>query len=321
MAIAGQSLAATLYEQPVTILLKGDLGAGKTTFTQGFVKGLGYHGHVVSPTYALEQRYRTPRGELLHLDLYRLNANDAAGLLRESDDHPGIRCVEWPERTESPHTHDRIIEVDVTEREDGRRVVITFKDAPTPSEKDISAWRKKMMIQPHIAAHCDAVADFCDALAERMQQDGRVVRPLLLRRSAEIHDLLRFLDFRPGAAPAHVTVDPASQKVWDEIRKRYPNLKHEPACAAFLRENGYAAMADIVAVHGLVIPTPPRPTIEQQLLFYADKRVMETTVVSLQERFDDFLKRYAGGKSTKENSAWYEEVKTLETELFGKEVP
>lgn len=56
-----------------TWLLHGDLGSGKTTFTRGFVLGLGGDSyHVASPTYAIMHRYQYPNGWIHHLDLYRL---------------------------------------------------------------------------------------------------------------------------------------------------------------------------------------------------------------------------------------------------------
>lgn len=96
---AGRSLAHTLYSIPLTIRLCGAIGAGKTTFLQGFAAGLGILAGVRSPTFALEQRYRTLHfGELLHCDLHRLSKADAQSFLALTASHPGIRCVEWPER-------------------------------------------------------------------------------------------------------------------------------------------------------------------------------------------------------------------------------
>ena len=58
---------------PGTLLfLEGELGAGKTTFSQGLAQGLGFSGLVSSPTYALMQEYPTPQGLLLHVDAYRV---------------------------------------------------------------------------------------------------------------------------------------------------------------------------------------------------------------------------------------------------------
>src|SRR5258708_4332120 len=79
---AGKSLAQSLYPFPLTILLKGELGAGKTTFLQGFAARLGVQDTLTSPTFALEQTYKTSSGvNLLHLDLYRLSSAEAERLV------------------------------------------------------------------------------------------------------------------------------------------------------------------------------------------------------------------------------------------------
>lgn len=79
-------------------LLRGDLGAGKTTWTRGFVQGLGGDPEqVASPTYAVLHRYDTPRGRVFHLDLYRLGPEGAWGLGLEEELAAGDFLVaEWP---------------------------------------------------------------------------------------------------------------------------------------------------------------------------------------------------------------------------------
>ncbi len=82
------------------IYLTGDLGAGKTTLTRGFLRALGVEGAVRSPTYTLVEIYEMPRLTALHLDLYRLA--DPAELdnlgLREWARAGHLWLVEWPER-------------------------------------------------------------------------------------------------------------------------------------------------------------------------------------------------------------------------------
>ena len=85
------------------VFLRGELGAGKTTFSRGFLRGRGHKGSVKSPTYTLVEPYEAMRdGPVFHLDLYRLgNAHELTYL--GVDDYlsaQGILLIEWPERAE-----------------------------------------------------------------------------------------------------------------------------------------------------------------------------------------------------------------------------
>ena len=87
-----------------------------------------------------------------------------------------------------------------------------------------------------------------------------------------------------------------------------------------MEERGYGELSAVVAPHGFH-DTSPRVTIEQKLLFYADKRVMIDRVVSLEERFADFARRYGNGRMSDEARAWYEEVRKVECDLFVADPP
>ncbi len=97
-----------------TILLEGDLGAGKTTLVQGIGEGLGITDAIVSPTFTLINEYVEGRIPLYHLDLYRLSANEVIGLNLETywegiEMKPGIVAIEWAERM--PYKPDSYIDI------------------------------------------------------------------------------------------------------------------------------------------------------------------------------------------------------------------
>ncbi len=104
--IARQTAAEPLGKYAKVIALVGDLGAGKTTFTQGFLKELGVKRRIISPTFLIIRPYKlsTVNYHLaFHIDCYRLNKPKellALGL-RDLTREPGhIVLIEWPELVE-----------------------------------------------------------------------------------------------------------------------------------------------------------------------------------------------------------------------------
>lgn len=84
--------------QPGDVLtLTGDLGAGKTTFTQGLARGLGIDEPVSSPTFTIIKEYDSGRIPLYHMDIYRLGEQAAAEDLGYDDYFygEGVSVVEW----------------------------------------------------------------------------------------------------------------------------------------------------------------------------------------------------------------------------------
>lgn len=311
----GQSLASSFYTKGTTILLTGELGAGKTTFLQGFAKGLGIDQDICSPTYALEQRYKTNQwDELLHIDLYRLSNSGAQELIEGSDVHDGIRCIEWAERLETlpepPTISIHISEISPTERE----VNITFNDILLPTEDQIRNWQDEFRLPENVIAHCNKVGEVAEKMAIEFLKQGKVARPAALMRAGQLHDLFRFLDFHPGSSHLNIDITDEQQAHWGTMRSKYNEESHEPACAEFLRKNGFSAIATMIETHGM--KGDPPLTIEQKLLFYADKRVILDRVASLRERFDDFAIRYNKGKESAQSIKWLEQCEQIEKELF-----
>ena len=96
----GESIGRQI-KKGVSIALKGDLGAGKTTFVQGFARGLGISEeyYITSPTFNIVNEY--PAGDLMlcHLDLYRLGSVEELEYIGFDDlcDPTRVIIVEWPE--------------------------------------------------------------------------------------------------------------------------------------------------------------------------------------------------------------------------------
>ena len=106
------------------LLLKGNLGAGKTTFSQFLLKELGSSDEISSPTYSIVNEYDTPKGKVFHFDLYRLKSVEEAydfGI-EEYLDNGYLSIIEWPEiytdELEGYDFHEMII----TNTESGREI-------------------------------------------------------------------------------------------------------------------------------------------------------------------------------------------------------
>jgi tRNA threonylcarbamoyladenosine biosynthesis protein TsaE len=118
----GEALAGRLRAGDV-VTLSGDLGAGKTTFARGVLRGLGFQGDVASPTFPIVLAYEPPdlRLPLWHVDLYRIE--DPAELEELALDEAmgeSALLIEWPERLPQAWRHALQLRLDHDESGGGR---------------------------------------------------------------------------------------------------------------------------------------------------------------------------------------------------------
>jgi tRNA threonylcarbamoyladenosine biosynthesis protein TsaE len=124
----GRALAGMLVP-PKLVLLRGDLGAGKTTLVKGIAAAFGAaeEEDVTSPTFTLVHEYRSPRANLYHIDLYRIDTQrelETLGLDDLRADGNGILLIEWGEKF--PRLmRERDVEISLERRgENGRKIRI-----------------------------------------------------------------------------------------------------------------------------------------------------------------------------------------------------
>ena len=123
-----ETLGETLSQKltPGTILAyRGDLGAGKTAFTRGLARGLGYREPVTSPTYTIVNEYLGGRLPLFHFDMYRLRSSDDLFDIGWDDylDRGGICAVEWSENVADAMENAVFVTIEKL-GENARRIII-----------------------------------------------------------------------------------------------------------------------------------------------------------------------------------------------------
>ena len=128
MEALGANLANQLREQqahPAIVYLRGDLGAGKTTFVRGALRQLGHNGLVKSPTFTLVETYTLPSHEVYHFDLYRISDPEELDYLgiREFCQPKSICFIEWPDLGK-PAVPKATIEINIEYHPQGRQVDI-----------------------------------------------------------------------------------------------------------------------------------------------------------------------------------------------------
>ena len=101
----GEKLSQQLNPESI-VLLKGPIGAGKTSFVQGIARGLSISESIISPTFALSHHYSSGKIPLFHIDLYRLEKISSAKEFFFSEEEEALQSkailvIEWPELIEA----------------------------------------------------------------------------------------------------------------------------------------------------------------------------------------------------------------------------
>ena len=107
-----------------TLLLEGELGAGKSTFARALIKAMGHDGAVPSPTYTLVEPYQLSGRTVYHIDLYRIASEDELRYLGWTELEDGFRLIEWPDRAPGLSSS-ADLKIQLSYADDGRNAGIT----------------------------------------------------------------------------------------------------------------------------------------------------------------------------------------------------
>jgi len=174
----------------------------------------------------------------------------------------------------------------------------------------------------HVRAHCAKVAGVAVELANKISDAGEDLDIELIEFTALIHDLVRYVDFRTFE-PETFEPRPSEEDIqfWIEMREKYKGVHHADALVKVLKGRGYDKSLEIGRKHryACIIDPSCRPeTLEEKIVYYADKRVKHDQIVDLEERFRDGRERYdiSSKESIEFASKAEAAVKLLEKELF-----
>ena len=236
------SRLASLLKAGDVIALSGPLGAGKTTFARALVTRLDGEGEVPSPTFALMQRYETPRLTLTHCDFYRLEPAELDELGLDDALSEGVVLIEWPERAAGWLPAERLdIEMDETATPNERRIVLTGH----------GGWEPRLERLEQMASFLDRTP-YAAAPARHLQGDAstrsyaRLVLPdraAILMNSPRQPDGPPLRDGKPYSALVHLAEDVTPfVAVAAALRGRGLSA---PAVYAFDLDQGFLILEDL----------------------------------------------------------------------------
>lgn len=128
---------------PLVIALNGNLGAGKTAFSQGVGIGFGIQEHLTSPSFALIHEYENTRGKLYHLDVYRMSSMDELldldfESILSGENH--LLLIEWQNKFSAWPDGPDCLEIELQHRPKGRQAIVKLPESQSYLLEHFQPW-------------------------------------------------------------------------------------------------------------------------------------------------------------------------------------
>jgi HD superfamily phosphohydrolase YqeK len=196
-----------------------------------------------------------------------------------------------------------------------------MQDCKTPTVEQCYELLKQCHTPKHIIRHCEVCADFAVELAKKIAANGVNVNIDLVHRACLLHDIMRVCDFHEPLD--EIFDEPISEKdlkKWQQLGRQCKGLRHEDAAYEFFK-NEYPALALAIKRHAYksLLDEKLNPqTIEEKIVYYADKRVMHDKVVPLLQRLEEGHRRNIPAHCKRDVNTDYVDslICKLEQELF-----
>ncbi len=335
------------------IFLKGEVGAGKTTFARFFSEYFGVSSS--SPTFSIIEvvsgKHKNTDINIIHADFYRATQERSEEVLDEyRDEYPiysrkdfqkqaqNIYLLEWiPDEMKQEFFYDYnipTIEIEFSHIFEGeetssewRNIEIVFKN---PYSLSVGEARKLLDVYQtplHVRDHIEVVRKIAVFCAEKLRENALPIDCELVESGAILHDCVRYVDFPKLPQNAddreqiqyykpEENITDKKCAFWERIKSKYRTVHHAYAMQDILLSMHFDATGQVVKSHytGDIFRSELF-SLEEMCVYYADKRALHDTFVTIQERLIDGAKRYPREDAMAKQNDLLQKILAFEHEL------
>lgn len=150
---------------------------------------------------------------------------------------------------------------------------------------------QEFKVPANIIAHMRVVSEVASKIAKKLISNNVKIDQETIVNAALLHDTLRIVDIKEERLYT-LAKNPDELKLWLHLKEKYKEIGHEKAMAEVLRNRGEEKLAQLIGKHGF-FEVHKLQTLEEKIVYYADKRVDHDKIVDLKKRFDEGKKRNA----------------------------